>query len=66
MIDPDIQKIQSLSPKQLSMSVTREKVGRLPDVELPDGFALRGFQPCDEKRWVDLLNYGEFSSRVLN
>ena len=61
MIDSDIQKIQSPSPKQLSMSVTREKVRQLPDVELPDGFALRGFQPGDERRWVDLLNYGGFS-----
>ena len=60
MIDPGIQKIQSLSPKQLSMAVTREKVRQLPDVALPDGLALRGFPPGDEQRWVDLLNYGEF------
>ena len=54
---------QALPPKQLSMSVTAETVRQLPDVALPEGYALRGYRSGDEDSWVALLNLGDFDTR---
>ena len=51
-----------LPPKQLSMSITAQKVQRLGDVAVPEGYALRGYQPGDEDGWMTLLNLGGFGT----
>lgn len=52
---------QVQAPKQLSMSITAQKVRQLPDVELPDGYVLRGYHPGDEVGWSALLHMGGFT-----
>ena len=48
--------------KQLSMTISASNVRGLPVVLPAAGCGLRGYRPGDEKRWVSLINTGEFGS----
>jgi len=51
-----------LPPMQLSMTVEEERVRRLPDVRLPEGYAVRGYRVGDEEEWLQLLHCAGFRS----
>ncbi len=50
-----------LPPKQLRMATDAERARTLPSTRIPDGYELRGFQPGDEKCWLDLQHLGGFN-----
>jgi hypothetical protein len=35
--------------------MVRPTLDRLPDIQLPDGYSLRSFEPGDEARWCQIL-----------
>ena len=43
------------SPKQLSMTLTRENLRWVAEPQLPEGYVLRGYRSGDENSWADLL-----------
>jgi mycothiol synthase len=50
-----------LSPKQLQMATDATRARTLPSARVPDGYVLRGFQPGDEQRWLELQHLGGFN-----
>ena len=53
---------RSLQPMQLRMTLPASSVNELPDVPLPDGYALRAYRAGDERSWVRLLNLAGFTT----
>ena len=52
----------TLPPKQLRMVINKAAVERLPDVHLPDGYALRAYRAGDAESWADTLGMGSFGN----
>ena len=61
LVKPDTIELRlKLPPQQLSMTMTADRVQPLADVELPEGYVLRGYRHGDEEGWLELLHRGGF------